>query len=128
MANEYQVEWEYSSGNSVSIKTNDLKMQINREIYEDKVIDGTIKITDTDNYQRIFTCSAMIPAADANTIHDQLIGGSIDYSGSYPRITKIYWDGSTTETNIEVYIANITLQDLGQGNWNIQLTMREKDE
>lgn len=128
MANEYQVEWEYSDGNSVEIKTNDLKITINRKIYEDHVVDGTIIITDTDHYQRVFSCSAMIPAADANTIHDQMIAGTIDYTGAYPRLTTIYWDGSTTETNIEVYISQITLQDMGDGYWQIQLQMKEKDE
>jgi len=122
--------WEYSAGNSITFKPlpSTLSMSINRLIYVDQNIDGTILVTDTDKYQRMISFTSYISGADANTLHDQLTGGAIDYTGAYPRITTWTWVTGTTETNIEVVITSIAFKDTHAGNWEVSITMVEKTQ
>ena len=129
MADEFQIQWEYSNGNTIDFKTEDLKIRINRPYFRiDTRVDGVKVVTDLDFKQRIFTFSSIISGADMNTIHDQLIGGAIVYTAEFPNIEKIYWTGATTEDGIEVAITSFEAQDLGHERWRVAITMTEKDQ
>jgi len=128
MVDTYHVTYEYSAGNSINFLSNDLIINI-RKPFTREIIqpDGGIYVHDPNVRQRVFTGSGVLSGANSNTIHD-IENASIDYSGAYPRITVINWDGSTTETNIEVYIPDngIHFRDLGRGWWRVSFEMREK--
>jgi hypothetical protein len=50
---------------------------------------------------------------------DSVQMASITYGADYPRIQKIYWDGDSTETNIEVALTRLEARDMGAGRWNV---------
>jgi hypothetical protein len=128
MANEYQIIYEYTDGNTISFKTNDLSIQyIRHKLQVTPTIDGTIVVTDPAITQRIFTFSAIISGNDMDTL-DGVQMASITYSGAYPKIQKIYWDGASTEENVEVAITSLTTSDQGGGWWKVNITMAEKDQ
>jgi len=128
MADEYQVEYEYVNGSSIEFKTNDLKITpVRSHLKVDTRVDGTRVVTDPGYVHRKFTFSAVISGATMNTLHDIQVA-AIVYTGAYPRITKIYWNGATTETNIEVALTDLTTLDLGAGWWLVNITMEEKDQ
>ena len=128
MADEYQVTWEYSAGNSITFKSNDLRVQeIRSHLRIDTRVDGTRVVTDPGYAYKTFTFSSIISAATMNTL-DSVLSGAITYSGAYPRITTLYWNGTTTETNIETAITSLQATDLGSGWWHVAVTMEEKDQ
>ena len=127
MVDEYQVEYEYSDGNTISFKTNDLRIAYKRQQWVDQRVDGTIVVTDTGNTQRTFTFTAYLSGATMDTL-DSVQMAAITYSGAYPRIKTIYWNGATTETNIEVSLAEFDTLDSGMGWWLVSARMVEKDQ
>jgi len=128
MADEYQVEYEYSAGNTIQFKTDDLKIiPMRSNIRIDTRVDGTRVVTDPGHTYRIFTCTAFLTGTNMNTFHDVQMA-AITYSGAYPRIKKIYWNGTTYEENIEVALVNISTLDRGAGWWHVSLRFEEKDQ
>ena len=127
MADVYQIPWEYSDGNTISFKTNDLKVTYRRLEWVDTRVDGTRVVTSTGQAWRIFNFTATISGDDMDTL-DGVMMASITYSGAYPRITTMYWDGNSTETNIETIMTKLEVLDKGQGWWNVAITLEEKDQ
>lgn len=129
MADEYQFEYEYSDGNKISFKTNDMKIDYRREkLRVDTAIDGTRTVVDPNTTQyRVFTFSAYLTGDNMDTL-DGVQMGSITYTGAYPRNQKLYWDGDSTETNIEVVITSLTSQQVGHAHWLVNITAEEKDQ
>jgi hypothetical protein len=129
LADEYQVQYEYSAGNTIDFKTNDLKITYHRAFM--RVVtrkDGTRVVIDPNDTQyRVFNFTAVISGNTMDTL-DGVQMGSITYSGLYPRIQKIYWDGDSTESNIEVAITALTTQQLDHDRWRVTITMEEKDQ
>lgn len=124
MADEAQIIYEYSVGADVEIKTNDLKIDIQRLFVQITTRpDGKIYVDDPAKVQRIFTGSGIISGADANELHD-VQNTTITYDGTYPRIKKIYWAGATFESNIPVF-GHFVLEDLGSERWNVKFTLTE---
>ena len=124
MADEAQIIYEYSVGNDVEIKTNDLKIDIQRLfVRETARPDGNIFNDDPAIPQRIFTGTGIILGADANELHDVQIA-SITFDGSFPRIKKIFWTGAIFEANIPV-VGQFMFNDLGFGYWDVTYTLRE---
>lgn len=122
----YHVTYEYTAGNSVSILSNDLRIVVRKPLTREIIQpDGGIYIHDPNIRQRVFTGSGILEGTTSKTIHD-IENASIDYSGAYPRITVINWNGTTTHTNIEVWIPTIQFDDLGRGYWRVFFEMREK--
>jgi hypothetical protein len=127
MADEAQVIYEYTSGNTISFKTNDLQIGFTRpKMRVDTAVDGTILVTDPGNSQLTWTFTALISGNDMDTLHG-VQTGAITYSGGFPRIQKIYWDGDSTETNTECALTSLTATDLG-GYWRVSITLVEKDQ
>jgi hypothetical protein len=125
MADEAQIIYEYTNGNTISFKTNNLKITYHRHFLEVAPRpDGNIYVDDPGAEQRVFTFSAIITGADMNTL-DGVQMAAITYDATYPRIQKIYWDGATTETNIPIAITALSTQDMGNGFWNVNITMEE---
>ena len=128
MADEYQVTWEYSAGNSITFKSNDLKVkEVRSHLQIDTRVDGTRVVTDPGYAYKTFTFTSIISAATMDTL-DSVLSAAITYSGAYPRITTLYWNGATTETNIETAITDLQATDLGSGWWSVAVTMEEKDQ
>ena len=124
MANEAQIIYEYTNGNDVSIRSNDLKVHPMRlRVQETVRPDGKIYVDDPAIVQRVFTGTGIIVGADANELHDVQIA-SITFDGTYPRIKKIYWTGAIFEANIPVY-GDFSFDDLGFGFWNVSFTLKE---
>ena len=124
MADEAQIIYEYINGSSISIKTNDLKIDPQRLFVSITARPaGNIYVDDPGIVQRIFTGTGIITGANANTLHDVQIA-SITFDGSYPRIQKIYWTGATTETNIPVS-GHFVFSDQGSGQWGVSFTLTE---
>ena len=128
MTDEAQVVYEYTAGNTLSFKTDNLKITYNR-LYM-KVTprpDGKIYVDDPTIIQRTFTFTSIITGTVLNTLNT-VQTAVITYSGLYPRITKIYLIGATTLTNIEVAITSLAATDLGSGMWQVEITMTEKTD
>jgi hypothetical protein len=128
MADEYQVDWEYSAGNSIAFKTNDLQVEyIHPGYHEDVRVDGTIVVTDPGNSYRQFTWTATLTGNDMDTL-DAVLVGTITHTGLYPRLKKIYWDGNSFEENVEVGRLFVRTLDRGAGHWHIQCRVGQKDQ
>ncbi|MHA2266126.1 MAG: hypothetical protein ACXAEN_27340 [Candidatus Thorarchaeota archaeon] len=101
MADEYQIQWEYTNGNTIDFKTADLKITWTRPgLRLDTAVDGTTLVTDPNNSKMIFNFTAVLAGATMETL-DDVYTGSITYDGTYPRIQKIYWTGAKTETILD---------------------------
>jgi len=124
MANESQIIYEYTNGNTVEIKTNDLSIDMQR-LYVNVVArpDGKIYVDDPGIVQRVFTGTGTIVGADANELHD-VQNASITFDGTYPRIQTITWKSGTTETNISV-TGHFVFGDLGSEFWSVKYTLTE---
>jgi len=128
MADEYQVVYEYTDGNTVSFKTDNLKVSYQRHgMRISRRPDGKMYVDDPGVEYRIFQFSAVISGATMDTL-DGVQMAAITYSGGYPRIQKIYWNGATTETNIEIAIVQLSTTDMGNGWWMVECTMEEKTD
>jgi len=128
MVDEYQVIYEYSAAATITFKTNDLKITyLRHKMRVDVRVDGTRVVTDPGLKQRLFTFTAVISGNDMDTL-DSVQTGAIVYTGLYPRIQKIYWDGDSTETNVEVALTSLDVLDRGAGWWRVAITMAEKDQ
>lgn len=124
MADEAQIIYEYTNGNTVEIKTNDLKINPQRLFVQITTRpDGNIYVDDPGIVQRVFTGTGIIAGADANELHDVQIA-SITFDGTYPRIQKIYWTGALTETNIPIS-GHFVFADQGAGYWGVSFTLTE---
>ena len=117
MADEAQVIYAYTAVGTVEFKTNDLSITYHRYgLKKSTRPDGKMYVDDPGVEYRKFSFTAIISGADMdelNTVHM----AAITYSGLYPRITKIYFAGATTITDIEVFIPDggLTGTDLGNG-------------
>lgn len=128
MADEYQIIYEYTNGNVINFKTNDLTIDVARPmLHTDMRVDGTIVVTDPGYTQAGFSFTAVISGNDMDTLYG-VQTAAIDYTGGYPRIQKIYWDGDSTETNVEVALLSLKVLDRGAGWWRVAITMVEKDQ
>lgn len=128
MADEYQCEYEYSDGNTISFKTNDLKPRIVRpHLRIDTRVDGTRVVTDSGASYLVITCTSIVSGNTMDTLHS-VQTGAITYSGAYPRLKKIYWDGDSTETNYEVALVDVDPLDLGNGWWQVSLRFEGKNQ
>jgi hypothetical protein len=128
LVDEYQVTYEYSAGNSISFRTDDLKVTwVRPGLKVHTRVDGTRVVRDTGAAYRVFSCTAFVEGADADEM-DTVQMGAITYSGAYPRLTVLYWNGTTTETNIEVACTEVNVLDRGMGWWLLSLRFEEKDQ
>ncbi len=128
MADEYQVEYEYSDGNTISFKTDDMRVRTVRpHLRIDTRVDGTRVVTDSGIAYKVITCTAFLTGNDMDTL-DSVQSAAIVYSGAYPRLKKIYWDGDSTETNVEVALMDVNELDRGAGWWLVSLRFEEKDQ
>lgn len=119
-----QIVYEYSVGADVEIKTDDLKIDPQRLFVQITVRpDGNIYVDDPSITQDIFTGTGVIDGTDANELYD-VQKASITFDGTYPRIKKITWFGTTTETNIPVS-GHFVFNDLGSGKWGVEFTLTE---
>lgn len=127
MADEYQCTYEYTDGNTITFKTYDLKVTpVHPHLRIDTRVDGTRVVTDSGVSYRVITCTALIDGNTMDTL-DSVQGAAIVYTGAYPRLTVLYWDGDSTETNIEVALVSCQATDLGSW-WHVSLTFEEKDQ
>ena len=125
LADEYQIQWEYTNGNTIDFKTSDLVIEFQRPgLRVDTAVDGTILVTDPDNSKLIFRFTAILSGNTMDTLHG-VITGAISYDGTYPRVQKIYWDGDSTETNIKTVMTSLSAKDLGAGWWEVSVTLEE---
>ena len=128
MADEFQVEYEYSAGNTITFKTDDMRVAPVRPLLRvDTRVDGIRVVTDPGFSYRVITCTALIDGDTMDTL-DSVQGAAIDYTGAYPRLKKIYWDGDSTETNVEVALMDMNEIDRGAGWWLMSLRFEGKDQ
>jgi len=130
MADEYQIQYEYSDGNTINIKVYQLKVRYHR--YGMKIStrpDGKRYVDDPCVEYRVFTFAGYLDGDAMDTL-DSVQMAAITYSGAYPRLKVLYWDGDSTETNIEVVIPDggLEVEDMGSGWWHISGTMEEKTD
>ena len=125
MADEAQIIYEYTNGNDVEIKTNDLTVGYRRHgVQRTTRPDGNIYVDDPGIAQRTFTGTGVISGTDQDEM-DTVQMAAITFDASFPRIKKIYWTGGTTETNIVVELTAFSANDLGFGFWEVSFTMEE---
>ena len=127
MVDTYQIVYEYSAGNSISFKSNDMSVDYHRLEWTDTRVDGTRVVTTTGIGWRTFSGTAIISGGTMDTL-DGIQSGAIVFTGAYPRLTVIYWDGDSTETNVEVRMTTLRVLDKGQGWWLVALGFEEKDQ
>ena len=126
MADTYHVTYEYTSGNVINFRSNDLRIEIRRPLLRNILQpDGQIYSHDPDVSQLVFSGSSILSGDDMDTLHGVQTAG-INYSGAYPRITVINWDGDSTETNIEVAMTRLSILDRGRGWWQVFFEFTEK--
>jgi len=123
----YQIVYEYSAGNSITFPSNDMTVNYERLEWVDTRVDGTRVVTSTGIGWRTFSGTARINGDTMDTL-DGIQTGAITFSGAYPRLTVVYWDGDSTETNVEVRLARLQVLDKGQGWWDVSLFFEEKDQ
>jgi hypothetical protein len=122
MTDEYQVEYEYSAGNTIQFKTDDLNIEYIHPGYrEDTRVDGTTIVTDPALSCKRFTFTSLLEGATMDSL-DTVLTGAITY-GDYPRIKKIYWNGATTESNVKVGRAKVRTLDRGATYWYVSVTL-----
>ena len=128
MADEYQVEYEYTNGNKISVKAENVRVKIIRpHLRVTTRVDGTRVVTDSGQYYLVITCNALMSGGDA----DDLFGvqtAAIVYTGAYPRIQKLYWNAADTEANIEVALMDTEFIDQGDGWWLASLRFESKTQ
>ena len=125
MADEYQIDWEYTNGNSIPFKTNDLKISWERMFMDVHVRpDGNIYVVDPGKVKRTFTFSSVLTGSTLNTLNT-VMTAAITYDATYPRIKTIYFAGATTLTNIECAMTSLVATDLGSGMWNVEAVLEE---
>jgi hypothetical protein len=125
MADEAQIIYEYTNGNDVSIKTNDLKITYKRHHVQRTIRpDGKIYVDDPGIEQRIFTGTGVISGTDQNEMNTVQMA-AITFDGSYPRIKKIYFTGAVTLSNIVIELTAFEANDLGSGFWDVAFEMQE---
>ena len=130
MADEEQVIYQYTAAGTVPFRTNDLSITYHKDgLKKSTRPDGKMYVDDPGVEYRKFSFTAIISGADMKELNDVQIA-AITYSGVYPRITKIYFAGAVTITDIEVFIPDggITGSDLGNGFWHIRALMEEKTD
>lgn len=126
MADVYQIPWEYSDGNTISFKTNDLKITYKRLFQKVHArTDGVLVVTDPGKPQRIFNFTAIVSGNNMDIL-DGVMTGAITHTGAYPRITTLYWDGDSTESNIETAMTALSAEDMGTAGWRVSVTLTEK--
>ena len=81
-------------------------------------------VDDPGKAQRDFTFSSIISGANMNTLNT-VQTAAITYDATYPRIQKIYFAGGTTLSNIEIAITSLVAKDMGNGFWQVNITMTE---
>lgn len=125
MADEYQIDWEYTNGNSIVFKTEDLTIKWERLYMEVQTRpDGNIYVVDPGKVKRTFSFTSVLTGATLNTLNT-VYTAAITYDATYPRIKTIYLAGATTLTNIECAMTSLTADDLGSGMWNVSVVLEE---
>ncbi len=125
MADEAQIIYEYTVGNDVEIRTNDLKVRYMRaHVQRTTRPDGNKYVDDPGIPYRIFTGTGIISGTDQDEM-DTVQMGAITFDGSFPRIKKLFWTGGTTETNIVIELRDFSADDMGFGFWTVSFTMEE---
>ena len=125
MVNEYQITYEYTNGNTVEMRTEDLKVRVMRpHLKVHTRVDGVRVVSDTGHTYRIFACTALLSGDDAKELHD-VQNAAITYDGTYPRIQKIYFDGDSTESNIVVAMTTFEILNIGVSGWSCSIVMEE---
>jgi hypothetical protein len=125
MADEAQIIYEYTNGNDVSIKSNDLSIDYKRHHVQRTVRpDGNIYVDDPGVEQRVFTGTGIISGTDVNEMNTVQMA-AITFDGSFPRIKKIYFTGAVTITNVVIELTSWTATDLGFGFWAVAFEMTE---
>lgn len=126
MADEAQVIYEYTNGNTISFKTNNLSITYKRLFMTvTSRPDGKIYVDDPNKAQRIFSCTSVITGSTLNTLNT-VQTAAITYDATYPRLTTIYFAGATTITNVEVVLTDLKATDLGSGMWSVDVTFMER--
>ena len=126
MADEAQVIYEYTAGNTISFKTDNLTISYKRLFMTmTSRPDGKIYVDDPAKPQRTFSCTSIISGATLNTLNT-VQTGSITYDATYPRLTTIYFAGATTITNVEVALTELKATDQGNGFWSVDVTFVER--
>lgn len=125
MADDYQIDWEYTNGNSIVFKTEDLTIKWERLYMEVQTRpDGNIYVVDPGKVKRTFSFTSVLTGATLNTLNT-VYTAAITYDATYPRIKTIYLAGATTLTNIECAMTSLTADDLGSGMWNVSVVLEE---
>ena len=126
MADEAQVIYEYTAGNTISFKTDNLTITWKRLFMTmTSRPDGKIYVDDPAKAQRTFSCTSIISGATLNTLNT-VQTAAITYDATYPRLTKIYFAGATTITNVEVALTELKATDQGNGFWSVDVTFVER--
>ena len=126
MADEAQVIYEYTAGNTISFKTDNLTITWKRLFMTmTSRPDGKIYVDDPAKAQRTFSCTSIISGATLNTLNT-VQTAAITYDATYPRLTTIYFAGTTTITNVEVALTELKATDQGNGFWSVDVTFVER--
>ena len=126
MADEAQVIYEYTNGNTISFKTSNLKITYYRiGMTVTTRPDGKRYVDDPGKPYRDFSCTSIITGATLNTLNT-VQTAAITYDATYPRLTTIYFAGATTITNVEVALTELKATDQGSGMWSVDVTFTER--
>ena len=126
MADEPQIVYTHSLGNSINLFTNNGRFSI---AFPNKTIErqpNKVGITvDPNQEYRIVECTAVMSSTDMNTLVGYLMPSSAPtYDSTYPNITmKI--DGSTTWT-ILCAVTGLNAAPLIDGKWSVSIQFTER--
>ena len=127
MADEAQVIYEYTVGNTISFKTSNLKITYYRiGMTVTTRPDGKRYVDDPGKPYRDFSCTSIITGATLNTLNT-VQTAAITYDATYPRLTSINLaTGTSALTNIEVALTELKATDQGNGFWSVDVTFVER--
>ena len=126
MADEAQVIYEYTNGNTISFKTDNLTIAYKRLFMTvTSRPDGKIYVDDPGKAQRTFSCNSIITGSVLNTLNT-VQTAAITYDASYPNLTTIYLKTGVTLTDIEVALTELSAADQGNGFWSVDVTFVER--
>lgn len=125
------IEYEHSAAAThISMFTKDLKVT---HLYEGKNVvlkDGRVGwARDLNRVIRVFDFSCRLSAANFLLIEGYLRPATIpDYSGIYPRFTKVYYDLTNSWANVEVMCTAFSARYTGAPDWEWTCTFTFKEK
>lgn len=140
MATTPQIQYEHSVGVTLDFDTNNMEltfMLTGKEFIPRTKAAGTAAkandgvTVDPNNGYRVITCTSLLTAANVITLTGWLLPASSPTYGTYPRLTKVKFDGGGTNeyTNMKcVIVGRPKVVSAGDNRYWVTVTFQERTD